>query len=146
MLSTQCHHADRRLALLLHPDKNQGASAETAAEKFKEVTAMCMQCPSSPWCPPLHAPIHLGAHLYMPQSSHACHSKVAEAAQAHASKATGSKAPRAGQVSRAATPVCSGPGRMRRTLLANALWPSGCGRINVVVYTGGHIVHIIISS
>ena len=30
-------HADRRLALQLHPDKNQGESAEAAAERFKEV-------------------------------------------------------------------------------------------------------------
>ena len=29
---------DRKLALAYHPDKNQGAQAEAAAEKFREVS------------------------------------------------------------------------------------------------------------
>lgn len=31
-------NADRKLALAYHPDKNQGAQAEAAAEKFREVS------------------------------------------------------------------------------------------------------------
>ena len=32
------HLADRKLALAYHPDKNQGAQAEAAAEKFRELS------------------------------------------------------------------------------------------------------------